>query len=441
MTTPRRQAVHAVLPWILLGLLAWFAARGLRDALRPAGSDLTIYFEAGRAALAGRDPNGVEGWIYPPGGAWLFAACAWLPLWAFAGLFQAASLACLAWSARRLAQLVRAAGSGAPSWITWLPTLCVLRMADSNLTNGQVNHFTLAALVAALWAWERGRAGATGAWVGAAAAFKLLPGILALHFLLRRSWRALAASALTLVLGLVGAPLLLAGPTEGWAQLATWWHGFLAPHAAGGGELLAAREVLPGQSLPAALYRLLAAAPATARGAAGPTAAIAALDPDDVRWIVLAAQAAILAGLAATVLRSARGGAPGARLREAALCLACALLLAPLVHKAHMVWMLVPYAVLAGGAPPGLAPGARRARWALFALSALFAGASTPFLLGRVLATGALSHNAVGLGVLLGALALAVDVWGQTGRGAFSTALRAPPPVPRDPRARPCTTH
>jgi hypothetical protein len=130
-----------------------------------------------------------------------------------------------------------------------------------------------------------------------------------------------------------------------------------------------------------------------------------------VSRIVRAVELAVVLGLAATIRRSIRGGATLARLREAALCIACALLLAPLVHKAHMVWMLVPYALLLGGVPVGLSRAARRARWSAVALSVLFAGASTPALLGRALATGALSRNAVGIGVLFGAIALAIDVW------------------------------
>ena len=45
---------------------ALFALRGVRKALRPKGSDFTIYYEAAQAAREGTDPNAVEGYIYLP---------------------------------------------------------------------------------------------------------------------------------------------------------------------------------------------------------------------------------------------------------------------------------------------------------------------------------------------------------------------------------------
>ncbi len=403
--------IHAVLPWILMGLCVWFAARGWRDTVRPRGSDLTIYWQAGRAVLDGVDPNTVKDWIYPPASALLFVPFGLLPLGVAAALFQLLSLAALAWSARQSVEIVRAEGLNAPPWLAWLPLLCVLRLADSNLTNGQVNHFTLAAIVAAVLAWQRGRERAAGAWIGAAAAFKLVPAIAALPFLVRRRWAALVGAIATFVAGVAIVPLVAFGPDDGVARLEAWWHKLAAPYAAGGDDLLAAREYVPGQSLTAALYRLLAATPATSQGTSGPTAEIVALDPDSVRWIVLAVQIALLAALVATLARSARDERAGARVREVCLCLAAGLLLAPLVHKAHMVWMLLPYALLFAGPPPELGRIARRARWILVIASVLLVGATAPAMLGRALATGALTKSLIGCGVLVGGCALTVDVW------------------------------
>ena len=52
--------------------------------------------------------------------------------------------------------------------------------------------------------------------------------------------------------------------------------------------------------------------------------------------------------LVASLLVSARRDVAGATLREFALAMCFALALAPLVHKAHMVWLLVPYGVVLG---------------------------------------------------------------------------------------------
>jgi alpha-1,2-mannosyltransferase len=341
----------------------------------------------------------------------LFAPFGLLPLGVAAALVQVLSLAALAWSAHKSVEIVRNEGLRAPAWLAWLPLLCVLRLADSNLTNGQVNHFTLAAIVAAVLAWQRGRDRAAGAWIGGAAAFKLVPAIAALPWLARRRWRAFATAVFTSLAGVFLVPLVAFGPREGVDRLVGWWHVLLAPYAAGGDDLLAAREYVPGQSLTAALYRLLAATPATSQGASGPTAEIVALPPDTVKWIVLAVQIVLLAALVATVLRSASDDRVGARVREVCSCLCAGLLLAPLVHKAHMVWMLLPYALLFAGPPPELGPIARRARWILLVVSVLLVGATAPAMLGRALATGALTKSLIGCGVLLGGLALSVDVW------------------------------
>jgi hypothetical protein len=422
MGAQRGRWIHESAFGLLAGLCAWFAARGALDALRPRGSDLSIYWRAGRAVLDGSDPNAVANWIYPPGAAVALAPFALLPLSWFAWGFQLASLAALLAAARALPSLARDAGLPGPRWLAWAPLALVLRCADSNLTNGQVNQLTLLALVLALRAWSARRERAAGAWVGAATALKLVPGVLALHFAARRAWRALAWSALAAAAGLVALPCLAFGPAVGCARLAAWWHGLVTPYARGGEALLAAREYVPGQSLTAALYRALAATPATSQGPAGPTAELVALDPQLVSWIVLAAQLALSVLLLATLVRSRREERAGARLREASLCIAFALLAAPLVHKAHFVWLLVPYAALLAGAPAELPRAWRRARWTLVALSALLVGATTPFLLGRLLATGALTRNSVGLGALLVFLALCADVWAGRARQPLARA-------------------
>ncbi len=403
--------IHAALPWILLGLGAWFAARGWRDAVSPHGSDLAVYWRAAHAVVEGRDPNTVDQWIYPPGAAIALAPLGFLPLRFAAAIFQVLSLLAIAWVARRAVDLVRGEGLATPAWLAWLPALVVLRLADSNLTNGQVNHFTLALIVAALLAQQRGRAYSSGAWIGAAAAFKVVPGIVALAFLVRRNVRAILGTVTASMVGLVALPVIVWGPRLGLERMLGWWHGLVTPYARGGDELLAVREYVPGQSLTAMLYRALAATPATSKRAAGPTAELVAWSPDTVHRIIVAVQVAWAVALVASLVRSVRYDRSGARLREASLCMASGLMLAPLVHKAHMVWMLVPYALLFAGAPRELGPVARRARWGFVAASALLVAATAPAMFGRAFATTALSFSFVGLGVVCATVALAIDVW------------------------------
>ncbi|MSR62171.1 MAG: DUF2029 domain-containing protein [Planctomycetes bacterium] len=413
----RRPGPHALLRLLLLGLCAYFAWHGVHAGLRERGSDFSVYYDAGRAVLAGRDPTLVERYLYLPAFAVALAPLAALPYTAALVLWQLASLVALAWVTARCQRRCERALGGARPYLAWAPLACVLRLVDSSLANGQANLLVLALIVAALEAWFERRERRAGLLLGCASALKIVPLFLAVAFLARRGVRAFTvgvASTLLLVLPLSALVLGWRTNAEG---LARWYQQEVRPYQRGGDELLAARAYLPGQSLTAVTYRLLCDTPATSVGAAGPRANLVALDPQRVKWIVRALSAATLLALAGALALSARSAAPAARLREAALVLCAALALAPLVHKAHMVWLVLPYAVLLGCAPP-LVPVLRRARWGLVGLSVLAIGATTPTLLGRELATWALSYDAVFFGLACVGAALLADVWGTRRDGA-----------------------
>lgn len=406
-----RKAVHGVVFALALGACAWFAIHGALAAHNSAGSDFTIYYDAGRAVLDGRDPYGVLGFIYLPFFAVCMAPLALLPYSVAVIVWQLASFVLLAWIARACVALVRADDMPAPAWLAWAPLVCVLRLADSNLANGQVNVFTLACLVLAVRAWLSRSEGRAGTWSGLASALKIVPGCIALVFIVRGSWRALVTWGLVTLACVFVLPSFVTGFSANAAQLHEWMRADLRPFNAGGAELLAQRDYLPGQSLTPVFYRLLSRTGATARGEAGPSVNVADLDPESTKWIVRAAELAWLAVTFASLVRSKRKGQNGARMREVALVLTCALSVAPLVHKAHMVWLIVPYAVLLAGTPSGMSRGTARIRWILIALSVAFIGLSTPALFGRALATSLLSHNAVFFGLQSVFAALLVDVW------------------------------
>src|SRR6186713_3599334 len=92
---PRALDPHRLLRWLALGACALFAAHGLHAALRPAGSDFTVFYRAGEALLAGRDPTEVERYLYLPAFALAVAPLALLPYAWAAGAWQVASLGAL----------------------------------------------------------------------------------------------------------------------------------------------------------------------------------------------------------------------------------------------------------------------------------------------------------------------------------------------------------
>lgn len=396
---------HKVVEILLALTCVFFAFRGWVATLRPEGSDFTIYWHAGQAVLRGTPAWEVKDYIYLPVFAVAITPLAALPLPLAAAIWQLGSLAALLFAARKCVRLAELDGLAVPRWVAWAPLLVVLRLADSNLVNAQVNTFVLAIALVGIDAWLRGRDARAGASIGFAAAMKIVPGALLLPIALRRGFRTVAtALAATAALVLLLPPLVL-GWNASVAGLGAWWRAEPEPYLRGGAALLEARPYLPGQSLTAAAYRLLAATPATARVEGGPKANVLDLDLATVAWIVRGAQAVYLALLAATLLRSRRTNLPGSRLREIALTMTVALTLAPLVHKAHLVWLLIPYTVLLA------TPSVRRLRWACLAVSVIAIGATTPALLGRSMATWQLGHNAIFVGVQLLIAALLLDVW------------------------------
>ncbi len=406
--------MHRVL-WALVALACvYFAIKGWGKATRPQGSDFTFYYEAGRAVLRGEDPLGVEHWIYLPACAVLLAPLAALPYALAAAIWQLGCLAALLWCARCCVGLVQRAsrldgGAPFPPFLLWLPLACLLRLADSNLSYGQINPLVLAAMLAGVEAWSRGRRRAAGAWLGLATAMKVLPGFLLVHLLLRRAWSSLAWGAATVLLVVFVLPV----PALGWrgnlSSLGHWWSAMAAPYQRGGEELLESRPYVAGQSLTAAAYRLLTPTSAS-KGEHGPPANVLDLDPDVVHGIVSVTSAILCALFAATVLaRRSRAGSRG-WLAEVSLGMCLALMLGPLVHKAHAVWILLPYTLLWTG------PGAARAPWrrletACFAVSVVLVAGTTPALIGRAATTWMLARNAIFWGLAALLVALLVERW------------------------------
>jgi hypothetical protein len=407
----RSARVHHAIHVVALLVCVWFAVHGTLAAWSANGSDFTIYYDAGRALIEGREPIRVFGFIYLPFFALCMAPLALLPYELAAVVWQAGSFAVLVWITRALVRIVRADGLSAPAWLAWAPLVCVLRLADSNFGNGQVNLFVLGVVLLGIQAWIEHRPRGAGAWIGLAAALKLLPAFLGIVLLVRRSWRACALLAATALACALLVPIVWPGWSTNVAGIQSWWQQESGPYLHGGETLLERRSYLPGQSLTPVIYRLITPMPATSLGNAGPSINVLDMDPEQAKWVVRAAQLVWFAVLVAALIRSRKQDGAGSRLREFSLAICGALTLAPLVHKAHMVWMIVPFACVLAGAPDVMSTPWRRVRWALVAASIALVGLTTPAIFGRALATSALSHNMIFFGLQCLSAALLVDVW------------------------------
>jgi hypothetical protein len=266
----RPAPAHRIAWWILALLCTWFAARGWSAAVKPgAESDFRIYWNAGRAALTHGDPYAVSGFIYLPAFAVAMAPIAALPFPIACAVWQLLSLIALLWASRRCVALAARDGLRTPAWLAWLPLLCVLRLADSNLGNQQVNAFVLAIVLLSVSSWIADRPSAAGAWAGLGAALKIVPACLVLPMIARGSWRAVIGAVVAFAASTLLLPALVLGWQGNLDGLRTWSRASAGPYIEGGDALLSAREYVPGQSLTAAAYRLLAPTPATARGETG----------------------------------------------------------------------------------------------------------------------------------------------------------------------------
>jgi hypothetical protein len=155
---------------------------------------------------------------YPP----LLGLVLWLPSFAPggpAGYFTAGWVLLAACALASVALLGRLPGAS-PWWLAANPALAYYGALNWDL-------FPIALFLVAVLAFERGRAGAAGAWAGLGAAAKLWPVALAPPAMAalarRRAWKPLAAAAAGLLAAFlaVNAPVALAAPAR-WAWFWTF---------------------------------------------------------------------------------------------------------------------------------------------------------------------------------------------------------------------------
>ncbi|MCK6526155.1 glycosyltransferase 87 family protein [Myxococcota bacterium] len=316
----------------------------VRPALPVPSSDFPSYWLAGRLAAEGR----LDGRVYDyawfqvqgdaaPGPETLYSftpqpptvALAFLPLGAldvataartWLGIQAAAAVALVP-------ALAAAAGISGPAAAAAL--LASGAMLSRDLAVGQVYLPVLLAVVGAALLLARGRDGAGGGLLGAAAAFKLFPALLLVPLALAGRWRALAGAAAA-GLGLLGASVAVLGP-----DVHAAWLGAVLPGTTGGG--FAALFHPGGESFLALALQAFHADPVR--------------NPDP--WVHRPRLAALAWGLArlavvAAALRAtarARGGGPGTGPAVMALWLQAALLLSPIVTTYHNLLALFPATV------------------------------------------------------------------------------------------------
>jgi hypothetical protein len=125
------------------------------------------------------------------------------------------------------------------------------------LTHGNVNLFILFLIVAALFAFTRGKDRLAGLLLALSIACKVTPALFVPYLLWKRAWRTLAATAAGLVLFLFVVPALRFGWQQNQTYLTTWYKVMVHPYVVEG-KVTSEHQ---NQSLPGLATRLLTKAP------------------------------------------------------------------------------------------------------------------------------------------------------------------------------------
>lgn len=332
-----------------MSLRGWLLAIGAAVVVMVAvgrgerGGDFDGYWQAGRAVLDGRDPYDDEAVErYPPAFPALMAPFARLPFAVATALWAWIGVVLVALSVEGAARVAGAKGPGGIDRLRLLPLALAATYLLDGLFQGQSHVLVLGAVVGAYWLEGRGRDLRAGLIVGAAAALKLTPALVAVAWLLRGRWRALAGcvAGAAIVGGLL--PMAAYGPRVAVDRYAQWIKKTREALADDSPLVLARSSRAKNQSPRATLVRLLARLgvhPIRVNVVAWPSARVAR--------IIAALNALLLAVLLAAVWRGR--GSPVRPILEASLIALGTTLLSPIAWTPYYMVLLLPYTALASG--------------------------------------------------------------------------------------------
>jgi alpha-1,2-mannosyltransferase len=246
--------------------------------------------------------------------------------------------------------LVADANRPFPAWAKALTVLLSLHPIVLDLKHGNVNLFILFLLVAAFFAYQRGRGVLAGLTLGLAIACKLTPALFLPYLLWKRSWRALGGCLAGVVLFLYPGvvPALALGTEENQHQLQQWYRSMVYPYAVENKVWSEHNN----QSLVGTIFRLTTHSPSDSTYDENkqyvPTeyANVLNLERGQARWLVLACEL-LFAGVVVWCCRTPPTLRTGWRINaEFAMVTLGMLLFSERTWKHHCVTLLLPFAVL-----------------------------------------------------------------------------------------------
>lgn len=385
---PRSMRILCLL--VLAGLTVWLARTG-GLYIQAHAPDFEYFYKAGAWLLnhGALDPGydlvgghvarrGTLDW-YLPVVPRLMTLLGWLPLDAAGFLWLGLNVAALWGTLRLLGRNL----SGLPpqDWpVTQLvPFALLLGYWYWEMRLNQINTLTLLLVVGSFTAWETGRRGIAGFWLGLAVLLKLTPALLVLWFALKRQWRTTFVAGTTFVLAGPAADLAALGPDATVAAYRGWVQRVLVTGSHRGLILADVETDWRNQGLGALAARWLLPTDYNTRfdndprveqeygGGPARYLNVATLPRGLVAYLVTGA---LIATLMAFVWLTRR---PADRLTtwqlrfEWALAVLLMLWFMPVMRRYHMIWALPAISLLAAGVHYA---GGRR-RWSVLALGSL----------------------------------------------------------------------
>jgi glycosyl transferase family 87 len=303
-------------------------------------TDFTRYWFGGRNVVEGNALYGPDapgpGFKYLPFFALWMAPFGLLPIRVAGALWYAINVSYVAgalWMAKRVVFGERR------SWWWMLVVAATFTLLLHNLKTGQVNVTCFFfEILGAYWICRSDgkRDGLAGLAIGLAATIKYTPLALVPWLVLRRRWRALGGVGLGVLVFALAVPSAAFGPARHWDLVRQWFDRgttMLSGYEAGA-------SYSPGISTSTFLRHVLQARTATSERYGTLYVNVADLSSDDVTWLVVLADAAIVALLVLGLVSRARRDDPLRLPLEVSAVLLTVHLISPETRKAHLITLL-----------------------------------------------------------------------------------------------------
>lgn len=345
---PSRTAERCFLAALLLLFIAASVSYTVKVTTKDTASAFLRWREQLLSLDSGEDIWRTMNYPNPPIMALLLRPLAGMPplggalLWFYLKVLMA--FAAFYWAFR----LVETPGQALPIWAKGLAVALSLRPILGDLAHGNINIFILFLVMAALYAFRRGRDATCGLLLGLAIACKVTPLLFVPYFLWKRSWRVLAGCAFGLVLFFGLVPSLVLGWQDNGNKLHSWYNQMAKPYIQQGKVFYSEHN---NQSLPGLLMRLLSHSPSFSHYVQDTWTPdeyhnIGSLTLNQVGWVVRGCMGLFALVIVCTCRTPTTDRQSWRLAAEFSLVFVGMLLFSERTWKHHCVTMLLPFVVL-----------------------------------------------------------------------------------------------